>query len=152
MPLTFDCASWGYHLCRNLSIPKRTSKLNTFFEKKKHTILLTHVIVKFTCKANIRDNWHFVRHIKREMSRFCKFFLDYGGKLKAAITSLKFCRLSLMQRVLEIPVELVITHSDTSSQAFHIMKIFIELVISQPDTSSHLFHIMKDFIEKYYMN
>ena len=108
--------------------------------------------MRFTCKANIRDNWYFVRHMKREMSRFRKFFLDYGGKLKAAITSLKFCRLSLMQRVLEIPVELVITHSDTSSQVFHIMKIFIELVISQTDASNHVFHIMKDFIEKYYMN
>ena len=86
-------------------------------------------------------------HLVVKMSRFCKFFLDYRRKLRAAITSLKFWRSSLLQFLLETPLELVITHLDHSSQVFHIMDDFIGSAISQSDASNQVFHIIKNFIE-----
>ena len=38
-----------------------------------------------------------VGHIPREISRFCKYFIDYGGKIKAAAISCQLRRLLLAQ-------------------------------------------------------
>ena len=55
----------------------------------------------------------FVGHITREISRFCKYFIDYGGKIKAAVVSCQFRRSPWSQGGLEIPLKLSICQEDT---------------------------------------
>ena len=66
-----------------------------------------------------------VEHIPKEISRFCKCFIDYGGKIKAAVVSCQF-RKSPLQGGLEIPLKLSICQADTSNKVFQKMIDFNE--------------------------
>ena len=49
-----------------------------------------------------------VVHLPREISRFCKFYLEYKGELMAIVHDTNFCRYSLPKGGLEIPVTLIV--------------------------------------------
>ena len=77
--IEFDCASRGYHVYRKVWLPKKKDKLIVAFEKNNvydpcacGLYLLTNGTIFGKC---------LVGHIPRELSRFTKFFLDYGGLL-----------------------------------------------------------------------
>ena len=64
-------------------------------------------------------------HIPREISRFCKYFIDYGGKIKAAVVFCQFRRSPLPQDGLEIPPKLSICQVDTLNEVFQKMIDFV---------------------------
>ena len=47
-------------------------------------------------------------HIPREISRFCNFFLNYGGALERRVRDNRYRRLSIPQYGLEIPIALIV--------------------------------------------
>ena len=63
-----------------------------------------------------------IGHIPRELSRFCTFFLDYGGKLEATVRCTKYRRSPLPQGGLEIPVTLLIFKGDSSDDVYSRMQ------------------------------
>lgn len=69
--------------------------------------------------TNIRgkiETMSLVGHLPREVSRFCKFYFDYGGKMTAIVRASKFRRSPLPQGGLEIPITLMVSQGDTTSQ------------------------------------
>ena len=55
-----------------------------------------------------------VGHLPRKISRFCKFFCDYGGELSAVVKDPKYRRSPIPQGGLEIPITLKVFKGDTS--------------------------------------
>ena len=60
-----------------------------------------------------------IGHIPREISRFCRYFMDYGGLLEAPVRD-TVCRISPMpNKRLEIPVTLIVKKGgSTKSEVF----------------------------------
>ena len=98
--VTIDCASRGFHVYRTVWKPKLTDKLMVLFEK-------TNVSHPYGCGIFLKSREKMsgkclVGHIPREISRFCKYFIDYGGIIMAAIVSCQFRRSPLPKGGLEI--------------------------------------------------
>ena len=67
-----------------------------------------------------------IGHIPREISRFCRYFMDYGGLLEARVRD-TVCRISpIPNKGLEIPVTLLVKKGSTNSEVFRKMKHFLE--------------------------
>ena len=73
-----------------------------------------------------------IGHIPRELSRFCKFFIDYGGKPEAIVRCTKFRRSPL----LEIPVTLLIFKGDSSDNVYSKMQEFVANNYIEPENIS----------------
>ena len=59
-----------------------------------------------------------IDHIPRELSRFCRYFMDYGGLLEAQIRD-TICRMSpIPNKSLEIPLTLIVKKGSTNSEVF----------------------------------
>ena len=86
-----------------------------------------------------------VGHIPREISRFCKFFIDYRGKIKAAVVSCQFRRSPLPQGGLEIPLKLSICHADTSNGVFQKIIDFVNEYYTDPEKISAVQEKEEDF-------
>ena len=86
-----------------------------------------------------------VDHIPRAISRFCKFFLDYGGQIHATVTSSKFRRSPLPQGGLEIPMRLINMQADTSDEVFLKMKELLNAYCMEPDKISVVSKKTDDF-------
>ena len=104
--VTIDCASRGFHVYRTVWKPKLTDKLMVLFEK-------TNVSDPYACGIFSKSREKIsgkclVGHMPREISRFCKYFIGYGGKIKAAVVSCQFRRSPLPKDGLEIPLKLSI--------------------------------------------
>ena len=74
-----------------------------------------------------------VGHIPREISRFCRYFIAYGGKIKASVRDTKFRRSPLPQGGLEVPITLRIEQGRTSVDIFQKMKSYVEGYYIEPD-------------------
>ena len=106
------CASRGFHEYRKIWKPKLGQRLRVAFEKY-------NVYDPYCCALYARSKCTIhgrcvVGHIPRELSRFCKYFLDYSGVIDATVTSVDFRRSPIPQGELEIPVNLHIIKSASS--------------------------------------
>ena len=105
-----DCASRGFHVFRKYWRPKLTDKLTVLIEKSNVCDPYARgIYVEIRGKISGKC---LVGHIPREISRFCKFFLDYGGQIHATVTSSKFRRSPLPQGGLSS------MRADTSDEVF----------------------------------
>jgi len=78
-----DCASRGFHVYRELWRPKLGQNLEV-----KQEVANLHDPFAVSLGAKIPGNltdFDIVGHIPREISRFCHYFLNYGGKIEARI-------------------------------------------------------------------
>ena len=74
-----------------------------------------------------------IGHIRKEISRFCRYFMDYGGLLEARVRD-TVCRISpIPNKGLEIPVELIVKKGSTNIEVFRKMKNFLEGYYIEPD-------------------
>ena len=74
-----------------------------------------------------------IGHIPREISRFCRYFMDYGGLLEARVRD-TVCRiLTIPNKSLEIPVTLIVKKGSTNSEVFRKIKHFLEEYYIEPD-------------------
>ena len=76
-----------------------------------------------------------VGHIPREISRFCQYFMDYGGLLEARVHETK-CRISPIPKGLEIHVTLVVKKGTSSGEVFSKMKDFLEEYYIEPELTA----------------
>ena len=77
-----------------------------------------------------------IGHIPRELSRFCNFFLDYGGKLEVTVRCTKYRRSPLPQGGLEIPVTLLIFKGDSSDDVYSNMQELVANNYIEPEKIS----------------
>ena len=66
----------------------------------------------------------FVQHLPQEISRFCKYFLEYNDELDATVRSKKFHRNPLLEDDLEIPTNLRVEKGKDKLEIFSKMKGF----------------------------
>ena len=77
----FECASRGFHEYRKIWVPRLRQKLSIFYEKSNVYDLYAMALARST-QATV-TGIDVVGHLPREISRFCKFFYDYGRELSA---------------------------------------------------------------------
>ena len=90
-----DCASRGYHVYRGLWKPKLNEKLEVGIDKD--DVYDPYACGIYNYSKEVISGKILIGHIPRELSRFCKFFLDYGGKLEATVRCTKYRRSPLPQ-------------------------------------------------------
>ena len=71
------------------------------------------------------ESLNLVGHLPREISWFCKYFLECNGELNGTIRSTKFCASLLLQVGLEIPIKLWVEKGKASLEIFRKMKGFL---------------------------
>ena len=112
----FDCASRGFHECRRGWAPRMGHKLSVAFEKSNVCDTYVMALARKT-KATVTEI-QVVGHLPREISRFCKFFCDYGGELSAVMRDPKYRRSPISQGGWEIPITLKVFKGDTPVNVF----------------------------------
>ena len=80
----------------------------------------------YSAQKTTITNKDIVRHIPRELSRFCKFFVEYGGLLFAGVSNTKFQRSPIPQGGLEIPIKLHVVKAEASDEHFSKTRKFVE--------------------------
>ena len=111
------CASRGFHVYRDFCKPNIHDLFAMAF-KVKSAAMLTKAVIG---------------HIPREISRFCRYFMDYGGLLEARVRD-TVCRISpIPNKGLEIPVTLIVKKGSTNSEVFRKIKHFLEEYYIEPD-------------------
>ena len=96
------CASRGFHVYSEIWKPKLGQKLRLDQEIGNiHDPFAISLGAKLTGK--LTDN-EIVGHIPREISRFCHYFINYGGKLEAHVTCSKYRPSPIPSGGLEIPI------------------------------------------------
>ena len=88
-----------------------------------------------------------VGHLPREISRFCKFYLEYGGILEAHVSSKKYRRSPLLQGGLEIPITLGVSIGTAPGKIFHKMKELLESTYMEPENIPETSNEKGDVIE-----
>ena len=73
-----------------------------------------------------------VGHIPREISRFCHYFLNYGGKLEVRVTNARYRPSPIPTGGLEIPILLIVLKADSTDEVFEEMENLVKNYI-EPD-------------------
>ena len=74
-----------------------------------------------------------VGHLPREISRFCKFFYDYGGELSAVVRESNYRRSPIPQGGLKIPITLKVKIGDVPVPVYEKMVKFLPTYYLEPD-------------------
>ena len=74
----FKCASRRFHEYRRIWAPRLKQKLSILYVYDLYAIIALARSIQATVTG-----FDVVGHLPREISRFCKFFYDYGGTLSA---------------------------------------------------------------------
>ena len=77
---------------------------------------------------NQSKNWKssdIVGHLPREISQFCKYFLEYSGELDATVRPTKFRWSQLPQGGIEIPIKFRVGKGKANFKVFRKMKGFV---------------------------
>ena len=112
----FDCTSIGFHEYRIVWAPRMRHRLSVFFEKSNVFDPYAMALARKT-KTTVTEI-QVVGHLHREISRFWKFFCDYGGELSAVVRDPKYRRSPIPQGGLEIPITLKVFKGDTPDNVF----------------------------------
>ena len=82
--------------------------------------------------GKLTDN-EIVGHIPGEISRFCHYFIHYGGKLEARVTCTKYSPSSIPSGGLEIPILLIAKKRDSTEELFEKMEDLLRSYYVEPD-------------------
>lgn len=125
------CASRGFHVYRELWKPKLGQKLQIDQEIGNiHDPFAISLGAKIVGK--LTDN-EIVGHIPREISRFCHYFINYGGKLEARVTCTKYRPSPIPSGGLEIPILLIAKKGDSTEEIFEKMEDLLRSYYVEPD-------------------
>ena len=75
-----------------------------------------------------------VGHLPREISRFCHYFLSYGGSLEARVRDIKPRRSPIPRGGLEIPIILILKKESADNKVFAKMKGLVEEYYVEPES------------------
>ena len=78
--------------------------------------------------------WEIVGHLPREISRFCHYFVNYGGALEGRVRDRKYRASPIPSHGLEIPITLVIKLHDAEEHIFQKMKDLVLEYYTEPDS------------------
>ena len=125
-----NCASRGFHVCRNIWSPKTGQNLVVRQEVGNY-----HDPFPMSVRANIPGkltNLDIVEQIPRKISRFCHYFVNYGGFIEARVRESKYRPSPISNGGLEIPITLIIKKGNSTREVFEKMEkkkkeLYIEL-------------------------
>ena len=117
--------SRGYHVYRNSSW--KNAKAGQRVKVEKETSATSKLVDPYACVIKIKyrffDNWITVRHIPREISRHCYFFMKEGGEISGYLVSTNYKPSPIPAGGLE--VLLLLTFSVKNEKIFEQMKEFV---------------------------
>ena len=117
--------SRGYHVYRNSSW--KNAKAGQRVKVEKETSATSKLVDPYACVIKIKyrffDNWITVRHIPREISRHCYFFMKEGGEISGYLVSTNYKPSPISAGGLE--VLLLLTFSVKNEKIFEQMKEFV---------------------------
>ena len=61
-----------------------------------------------------------VGHLPREISRLCRYFVNYGGKLEVRVTDINYSRSPIPSGGLEIPILRIVIKANASPLVIHL--------------------------------
>ena len=125
------CASRGFHEYRNIWAPRINQQL--IIKPESGNLFDLYAIGQFTKIRGKIEPLSLVGHLPREISRFCKFFIEYGDNIKATVCDIKFRRSPLPQGGLEIPISVTILKNNASQRIYGEMQAFIKEYYVEPD-------------------
>ena len=125
------CASRGFHVYRSMWQPKKGEKLEIQAEfANVHDPFA--MAVRATVKGKL-TNSDVVGHIPREISRFCRYFVNYGGKLEGRVRDTKYRRSPIPSGGLEIPITLLVMKCRASLAVFDKMNELVTEYYIEPE-------------------
>ena len=125
------CASRGFHVYRELWKPKFGQNLQVKQEiGNLHNPFAIFLGAKIPGKLTDFD---IVGHIPREISRFCHYLVNYGGKIEAQVRCTKYRPSPIPSGGLEIPILLVIKKGNSTQEIFEKMESFVKSYYLEPD-------------------
>ena len=130
----FDCASRGFHEYRQIWNPRIGQKLD--IEQDYGSI---NDPFSMAIKAVLRGRiqyWETVGHIPREISRFCCYFINYGGTLEARLRDVRYRRSPIPSGGLEIPITLIVKRETADGDICRKMKELVETYYIEPEKIS----------------
>ena len=74
-----------------------------------------------------------VGHIPREISRFCHYFINYGGIIEARVRETKYRPSPIPSGGLEIPIRLIVKKGESSAEVFKKMETKINERYCEPE-------------------
>ena len=120
---SLSCAARGFHEYRKFWAPTINQKL--IVKPQTRNLFDPYAIGLFTKLRGKIEPLSLVGHLPREISRFSKFYLEYGGNMKASVGDVKFHRSPLPQGGLEIPITLTILQNNASITVYNKMQEFM---------------------------
>ena len=119
---SLSCAARGFHEYRKIWAPRINQQL--IVKHQSGNLFDPYAIGLFTKIRGKIEPLSLVGHLPREISRFSKFLLEYGGNMKASVRDIKFRRSPLPQGGLEIPITLTILRNNASLRIYDKMQEF----------------------------
>ena len=125
------CASRGFHAYREIWRPKLGEKLVA--DQEINNVHDPFAISLETKVAGKLTESEIVGHIPREISRFCHYFINYGGKLEMRVTSTRYRPSPIPTGGLEIPILLIVIKGDSTKEVFEEMETLVKSYYLEPD-------------------
>ena len=125
------CAARGFHEYRKIWAPTINQKL--IVKPQTRNLFDPYAIGLFTKIRGKIEPLSLVGQLPREISRFSKFYLEYGGNMKASVRNVKFRRSPLPQGGLEIPITLTILQNNASLTVYNKMQEFMMEYYVEPE-------------------
>lgn len=125
------CASRGFHVYREVWTPRLGQSLKVEQEVNNvHDPFAISLGTKIPGKLTDKE---IVGHIPREISRFCHYFLNYGGKLETRVTCARYRPSPIPTGGLEIPILLIVLKADSTDEVFEEMENLVNSYYIEPD-------------------
>ena len=124
----FPCGLRGFHVYKDLWVPKLNEKLETIHEENNPHDRYAVAAIRKTV-SRLRPV--VVGHLPREISRFTRFIILHGATVKVKVSDTKYRRSPLIQGGLEIPVEV---ESATATKFFE----FVVFAFSESLSGTYL--------------
>ena len=74
-----------------------------------------------------------VGHLPREISRFCFYFVNYGGQLEGRVRNPRYRQSPIPSGGLEIPIRLIVRKQNADYRVFQKMKNVVEEYYMEPE-------------------
>ena len=106
------CASRGFHEYRRVWTPRIRQSLTV--QPEFGNVHDPYAMALLTKLAETILEMDIVGHLPREISRFCRYFVNYGGKLEVRVTDINYSRSPIPSGGLEIPILLIVIKANAS--------------------------------------
>ena len=120
------CASRGFHVYRTVWKPKVGEKL-----QMKPEYANVHDPFAISINASLKGKltaFDAVGHVPRDISRFCRYFLNYGGELEGRVRDVRYRKSPIPKGGLEIPIVMIVRKHNASLPVFKKMKDLVSTI------------------------